>query len=122
MTNTSTPVNIAERFTRFTERWSPKTIAEANGWHVKLVKADGEFVWHDHADTDEIFLVVSGRLVIRLQERPDAELGPGELFVVPRGVRHQPVAESCEMMLLEPVGVPNTGEVDSELAATDEWL
>jgi mannose-6-phosphate isomerase-like protein (cupin superfamily) len=116
------PVNLTDALSRFDETWSPKIVAEANGWQVKLVKADGEFVWHDHPDTDELFQVLAGRLLIRLDGRPDVELGPGDVYVVPRGLQHQPVATGCHMLLLEPAGVPNTGDVDSELAHDAEWL
>ena len=116
------PVNLSDALSRFDETWSPKIVAEANGWQVKVVKADGEFVWHDHPETDELFQVLSGRLLIRLDGRPAVELGPGDVYVVPRGLRHQPVAVGCEMLLLEPAGVPNTGDVDSELAHDAEWL
>jgi mannose-6-phosphate isomerase-like protein (cupin superfamily) len=115
-------VNLTDALSRFDETWSPKIVAEANGWQVKVVKADGEFVWHDHPETDELFQVLAGRLRIRLDGRPDVELGPGDVFVVPRGPRHQPVATGCKMLLLEPAGVPNTGDVDSELAHDAEWL
>jgi mannose-6-phosphate isomerase-like protein (cupin superfamily) len=115
-------VNLTDALSRFDETWSPKIVAEANGWQVKVVKADGEFVWHDHPETDELFQVLAGRLRIRLDGRPDVELGPGDVFVVPRGLSHQPVATRCEMVLLEPAGVPNTGDVDSELAHDAEWL
>ena len=116
------PVNLSDALSRFDETWSPKIVAEANGWQVKVVKADGEFVWHDHPETDELFQVLSGRLLIRLDGRPDVELGPGDVYVVPRALRHQPVAARCELLLLEPAGVPNTGDVDSELAHDAEWL
>jgi mannose-6-phosphate isomerase-like protein (cupin superfamily) len=115
-------VNLTDALSRFDETWSPKIVAEANGWQVKVVKADGEFVWHDHPETDELFQVLAGRLRIRLDGRPDVELGSGDVFVVPRGLRHQPVATDCEMLLLEPAGVSNTGDVDSELAHDAEWL
>lgn len=114
-------VNLAEKLKGFTEHWAPKTIAEFNGLHVKVVKVDGEFTWHDHPDTDEVFLVLSGRLRIDLEDAPPADLGPGELFVVPRGRRHRPVAErECELVLIEPAGVPNTG--DAETAASEVWV
>ena len=92
--------------------------------HIKIVKLQGQFVWHEHDDTDEFFLVVSGVLTIQLEGMDDAVLGAGEFFVVPRGVRHRPAAEEeCEVVLLEPAGTPNTGEVsDSELTATEQWL
>lgn len=117
-------VNLKEKFAAFDDRWSPKIVAAINGLHVKVVKVEGEFVWHDHQDTDEFFLVLSGRLTIELRDRPAVMLGPGELFVVPSGVEHRPIAdEVCELLLLEPAGLVNTGEAESELtAATDEWV
>lgn len=122
MARPEAPVSIDAMFDRIEDFWSPKIIAEANGWHVKLVKAEGKFVWHTHADVDEIFLLVSGRLTIHLPDR-EVTLLPGDVFVVPHGVQHQPDAgPGCEMMLLEPAGVPNTGDVVGELSAEDEWL
>lgn len=117
-------VNVGEKFAAFDERWAPKIVAEINDLHVKVVKVEGEFVWHDHADTDEFFLVLSGELRIELRDRPAVTLGPGELFVVPRGVEHRPVAdELCEVLLLEPAGIVNTGDVDGELTAPpDDWI
>lgn len=98
-------------------------MGEASGWEVKLVKVFGEFVPHEHADADEIFLVRAGELEIRLDGRPDVVLRPGELYVVPRGVTHQPVARAeCHLMLLEPAGVVNTGSSGGDLTARDEWL
>ena len=115
-------VNIAKKFAAFDDRWSPKIIAEANGWHIKLVKASGQFVWHVHEDTDEVFLVTSGRLLVELRDRT-AELSTGDVFVVPRGVEHRPDAgDGCEMLLLEPAGVPNTGAVVDELSHADQWI
>jgi mannose-6-phosphate isomerase-like protein (cupin superfamily) len=108
-------VNLAERFGRFTEHWSPKVVGEVNEMHVKLVKLSGEFVWHHHDDEDELFLVVEGRLRIRFRSG-DREVGPGEFLVVPRGVEHCPVAITDEVcvVLLEPKGTLNTGNVTSE--------
>jgi mannose-6-phosphate isomerase-like protein (cupin superfamily) len=115
-------VSLAEKFEQFTERWSPKIVAQANGWEFKLVKVQGAFVWHHH-EVDEVFMVVSGRLRIHLEGLPTAVVGPGEIFVVPRGVRHRPEAASeCRIMLIEPAGVRNTGDVDGPLTAVDEWL
>ena len=105
-------VNLAEKFARFSEYWSPKVVAALDDYEVKVVKVQGEFVWHSHDDEDEMFLVVEGHLTIRLRDR-DIDLGPGELFVVPRGVEHQPVAEEeCRVLLIERKGVINTGEVE----------
>jgi mannose-6-phosphate isomerase-like protein (cupin superfamily) len=117
-------VNLDEKFAGFDDRWSPKTVAAINDLHVKVVKVEGEFVWHEHSDTDEFFLVMSGQLMIELRHRPPVTLGPGELFVVPKGVEHRPIATGvCELLLLEPAGVVNTGEAESELTATvDEWI
>ena len=116
-------VNLDAKFAGFDELWSPKIIAEINDLHLKAVKADGEFIWHSHDTTDEFFLVRSGRLIIQLKHRPDVTLGPGDVFVVPKGVEHRPVVlEPCEILLLEPIGVVNTGEVESSLASAGEWI
>ena len=105
-------VNLAEKFAKFSERWSPKVVAALDDYEVKVAKLQGEFVWHSHEQEDEMFLVVEGHLTIRLRDR-DIDLGPGELFVVPRGVEHQPVAEEeCRVLLIERKGVINTGEVE----------
>jgi mannose-6-phosphate isomerase-like protein (cupin superfamily) len=102
-------INLEERFGRFTDQWSPKVIARLNDYEVKLVRVQGEFVWHDHPDTDELFLVLDGELTIQLRDG-DVQLGPGELFVVPRGVEHCPRADGeVRALLLEPSGVVNTG-------------
>ncbi|MDT4910899.1 MAG: hypothetical protein QOC66_27 [Pseudonocardiales bacterium] len=111
-------INLDERFSRFSEQWSPKVVARLNDYEVKLVRLEGEFVWHEHSDTDELFLVLDGRLTIQLRDR-DVHLGPGELYVVPRGVEHCPVADGeVRALLIEPVGVVNTGEVGGGLTAT----
>jgi mannose-6-phosphate isomerase-like protein (cupin superfamily) len=110
-------VNLREQFARFDDYWSPKIVASVNDYDVKLVKAQGEFVWHQHDATDEVFLVTAGQLRIQLHDRDDVVLGPGELLVVPRGVRHRPVtAEEAHLVLLEPHATVNTG--DAELAGT----
>jgi mannose-6-phosphate isomerase-like protein (cupin superfamily) len=103
-------VNLQEQFARFDDYWSPKIVASINDYDVKLVKVQGEFVWHQHDETDEVFLVTAGQLRIQLQDRGDVVLRPGELFVVPRGVRHRPVAgEDAHLVLLEPHETVNTG-------------
>lgn len=105
-------INLAERFSRITEHWRPKVVAELNGQVVRLVKVRGEFVWHQHAGEDELFYVVRGQLRIDFRDGP-VILGPGEMLVVPRGVEHRPVAEEeCEMLLFEPAEVRNTGDVE----------
>ena len=116
------PVDIAQKFGRFTEHWWPKIIAEANGWQFKLVKASGEFVWHQH-EIDEAFLVFAGHVTIQLRAADDVALGPGQLIVVPRNTEHCPYApEECHLMLLEPAGVVNAGSAPGELTGVDEWI
>jgi mannose-6-phosphate isomerase-like protein (cupin superfamily) len=118
-------VNLAERFSRFTDQWSPKIVGELNDSYIKLAKVQGEFVWHAHADEDEFFLVVKGRLLIRLRDR-DVLLNAGEFFVVPRGVEHLPIAEEeTHIVLLEPKATLHTGDVESArtVAVEDQqWL
>ena len=109
-----TTINLAEKFSRFTDRWSPKIVADLNDSHVKLVKVQGEFVWHQHAEEDELFIVVQGQLVIELRDG-SITLGPGEMAVIPRGVEHRPVAaEEVHMVLIEPKATRNTGDVVNE--------
>lgn len=110
-----TKVNLAEKFSRFRDTYSPKIAGEVNDSYIKLVKVKGEFVWHQHEEEDEMFLVVKGRLVIRLRDG-DVTLEPGEFLIVPRGVEHCPVAEEeAHVVLLEPKSTLNTGDVRSEL-------
>jgi mannose-6-phosphate isomerase-like protein (cupin superfamily) len=104
-------INIAEKFTRFSEQWQPKIVAELNGQEVKLIKVQGTFPWHHHNDVDELFLVWRGRFRVEFRDR-NVELGPGEFVVVPRGVEHRTAAdEEAEVILLEPARVVNTGNV-----------
>jgi mannose-6-phosphate isomerase-like protein (cupin superfamily) len=119
-----TVVNLDDKFAKFEEHWSPKILGQINSLHLKAVKVEGEFVWHTHEDTDEFFLVRSGRLRIEMRGRDAVSIGPGEFFVVPRGVEHRPIAaEECQILLLEPAGVVNTGDAaDTTLTATDEWV
>lgn len=114
-------IDIDERFGRFSEPWSPKVVARLNDYEIKLVRLAGEFVWHTHPDTDELFLVIDGTLVIQLREADggDVTVGPGQLFVVPRGVEHCPLADGeVRAMLVEPAGVVNTGDAGGVLTAT----
>ena len=117
------PINFADKLARFQERWSPRVIAEMNDYQFKLAKVEGEFVWHQHDDTDEVFVVVTGVLTIQFRDGV-VTLNPGEMFVVPQGVEHKPVAEAlCEILLIEPRGIVNTGEAGGELTATnDVWV
>lgn len=116
-------VNLDERFTHFTDQWAPKVVARLNEYEVKLVRLEGEFVWHLHDDTDELFLVLDGELTIQLRDG-DVTLGAGELFVVPRGVEHCPRADNeVRALLLEPRGTVNTGDAGGErTAAYDDSL
>lgn len=119
---TADVVDLDEKFALFSSPWSPKLVARLNDYEVKLVKVQGEFVWHSHEDTDELFLVIEGRLTIQLRDR-DVILGPGQLFVVPRGVEHCPRAdEEVKALLLEPAGVVNTGDAGGKLTAVVEAI
>lgn len=108
------PVRLAEKLATFSERWSPRIVSTFNGHDVMVVKAEGEFVWHSHPDTDDFFLVLMGDLTIQLRDGPghrDVRLGPGDLYVVPKGVEHRPVANGeVRLLLIEPHGTPNTGD------------
>lgn len=110
-------VSLNSMLARFSEHWAPKKIAEINDYDVKIVKLQGEFTWHRHPDTDEFFLVIGGQLTIQLHDG-DVVLGPGDLFVVPRGIEHCPKAEAeTSVMLIEPKGVVNTGDAGGDLTA-----
>jgi mannose-6-phosphate isomerase-like protein (cupin superfamily) len=117
------PINFETKLRQFSEKWSPKIIAELNDYQFKLAKIEGEFTWHKHVDTDEAFIILKGVLVIEFR---DGQIGlkAGEMYVVPRGVEHKPVAEhECHILLVEPKGVVNTGDVKSELSApNDVWI
>lgn len=107
---THTIINFAEKLSLFSEHWQPKVVAEMNDYQFKVVKLQGEFNWHSHVDTDETFIVLQGELVISLHTG-DVTLHAGEMFVVPKGVEHKPIAdEECHLLLIEPRGVPNTGD------------
>jgi mannose-6-phosphate isomerase-like protein (cupin superfamily) len=107
-------INLTQKFGLFDDYWSPKVVGELNDFHVKLVKVKGEFVWHHHDNEDEMFLVLKGRLLIRLRDR-EIVLNEGEFTIIPRGVEHMPVAEEeTHVLLLEPKSTLNTGNVQSE--------
>ena len=117
-----TTINLTQKFGLFTAHWQPKIIAELNDSHVKLGKLQGEFVWHAHENEDELFLVVKGRLVIRLRDR-DLHLDEGELVVIPHGVEHCPVAaEEVWLMMIEPKSTLNTGDAGGERTVEPEWI
>lgn len=113
-------VSLADAFGSFDDHWEPRLAAELNGQAVKLAKVEGEFVWHHHADADELFLVRSGELRIELRDEDDILLEEGELVVIPRGVDHRPVAdEEAEILLFEPRETRNTGNVEDERTRAD---
>jgi len=116
-------INLQEKLRKFSDHWAPRVVAEMNDYQFKLVKLHGEFVWHSHSDTDEVFLVIDGHMSIELRDGV-VELGPGEMYVVPRGIEHRPNAENeCHVMLVEPRGVVNTGESDGAYTAPNNvWV
>ena len=115
-------LNLAEAFGRVPAHWSPRIAAELNDSYVKLARLRGEFVWHHHEAEDELFLVVSGTLRMRLRDR-ELRVGPGELVVIPRGVEHCPVAdEEVHVLLIEPKSTTNTGSAGGERTVGDQWL
>lgn len=112
-------INLAKKFAQFSDHWSPKVIGELNGQHVKLAKVKGEFVWHDHANEDEMFLVIKGQLKIQFRDRTEV-INEGEMLIVPRGVEHSPVAEEeVWLMLFEPAETKHTGEVEHEMTVKE---
>jgi len=117
------PINFQNKFALFSEHWSPKIIAQMNDYHFKLVKIQGEFVWHSHADTDEVFIVLDGAMEIHFRDGK-VSLTSGEMFVVPKGIEHQPYAASeCKVLLVEPAGTINTGDAGGELTADNNaWI
>ncbi len=109
-------INLTEKLSTFSEYWQPRVVGQFNGHDIMVVKVKGEFVWHKHDDTDDVFLVLSGRICIHLREGA-VTLGQGELFVVPKGVEHRPVAEDeAHILLIEPQGTPNSGNADTSAA------
>jgi mannose-6-phosphate isomerase-like protein (cupin superfamily) len=116
-------INFQDKLAKFSEQWSPKIIAQMNNYHFKIVKVQGEFIWHDHPETDEVFIVLNGQLEIRFRDGK-VLLNEGEMFVVPRNLEHKPVAEEeCYILLVEPAGTLNTGDVVNErTAANDVWI
>ena len=116
-------VNLADKFTLITKQWDPKVIAQLNDYHFKIAKIQGEFVWHSHPETDEVFLVVDGKLTIQLREG-DLHLNPGELCVIPKGVEHKPAAEKeCQILMVELAGTLNTGDAGGERTIKEtEWI
>ena len=118
-----TPINLQEKLSKFSEHWSPKIIAQMNDYHFKLVKFKGDFVWHSHDDTDEVFIALDGEMSIEFRDGI-VDLKAGEMFVVPKGVEHKPLAErECKIMLVEPAGTVNTGNTGGEKTADNNiWI
>lgn len=116
-------INLKEKLSKFTDHWAPKIIAQMNDYHFKLVKFQGDFVWHNHDDTDEVFIVLDGEMSIAFKDGA-VDLKTGEMFVVPKGVEHKPSAEQeCKILLVEPAGTINTGETGGEMTAADDvWI
>lgn len=116
-------INLRDKFKKFSDLWMPKIIAQMNDYHIKLVRVKGDFTWHDHKDTDEVFLVIEGRLRIDFRDG-NTILREGEMFVVPKGVEHKPFAEEeCKMLLVEPAGTVNTGDAGGRQTAKDDiWI
>ena len=118
-----TPINLKDKLSKFNENWAPKVIAEINDYQFKLVKFQGEFVWHSHPDTDEAFIVLEGKMIIEFHDGK-VELSSGEMFVVPKAVEHKSRSDNeCKIMVIEPKGVVNTGNSGGELTAkNDVWI
>lgn len=117
------PINLADKLAQFTEHWAPRVIAELNDYQFKLVKIEGDFVWHTHQDTDEVFVCLKGQMQVVLRDG-EVTLKAGEMFVVPKGVEHMTRAASeCHVLIVEPRGVVNTGEAGGPLTASnDVWV
>ncbi len=124
MSKMNQTISLQQKLSLFSDHWSPKIVAQLNDYHVKLVKVQGEFVWHQHDETDELFMVLDGELTIEMADGEDVVMRAGEIFVVPKGVQHRPIAHNeCHILLLEPAGLINTGNADSELTApNDAWI
>jgi len=116
-------INLNEKFSKFNERWSPKVIGEMNDYQFKVVKIEGDFVWHDHQDTDEVFIVLAGEMFIDFRDG-QVKVSQGEMFIVPKGTEHKPFAtQECHIMLVEPRGIVNNGDTKSALTAVNDiWI
>lgn len=115
-------VNFEDKFKLFSQQWSPKIIAQLNDYHLKLVRVEGDFTWHDHKDTDEVFIVLEGELRIDFRDG-SVTLGVGEMIVVKKGIEHKPyAAKECKILLIEPAGTINTGDTGGDKTAVEEWI
>jgi len=117
------PINLQKKLAKFSDHWSPKIIAQMNDYHFKLVKLKGDFVWHSHDDTDEVFITLDGEMSIEFRDGK-VDLKVGEMFVVPKGVEHKPFAErECKIILVEPAGTVNTGNTGGEMTTDNNiWI
>jgi len=117
------PINLLHKFSKFSELWSPRVVAEMNDYQFKLAKIKSEFTWHSHIETDEVFIVIEGSMSIEFRDGK-VDLTAGEMYVVPKGVEHKPYAkDECKIMFIEPRGIVNTGDAGGELTATDDvWV
>ena len=116
-------INLKEKFNLFSEHWSPKIIARMNDYHFKVVKFQGDFVWHSHKDTDEVFITLDGEMIIEFRDG-QVKLKAGEMFVVPKGVEHKPFSKNeCKIMVVEPAGIINTGDAGGDMTADNNtWI
>ena len=116
-------INLASKYNKINEHWSPKVVAEMNDYQFKLAKIKNDFIWHSHEDTDETFIVMEGKIYIEFEDET-VELSEGEMIVVPKGKIHRPYADQeAEIMLIEPIGVRNTGDIVSDLTSDDnQWI
>ena len=116
-------INLASKYNKINEHWSPKVVAEMNDYQFKLAKIKNDFIWHNHEDTDEAFIVIEGKIYIEFEDET-VELSEGEMIVVPKGKKHRPYAdEEAKIMLIEPKGVRNTGDIVSDLTSDDnQWI
>ena len=119
----SEKINFKNKYSKFTKHWSPRIIAEMNNYQFKLAKIMGEFVWHDHKDTDETFIVIEGEMILKFRDK-EIKLSSGEMYVVPKGVEHKPCAKKeCKILVIEPKGVINTGDIKGDLTINEEmWI
>ena len=119
----SEKINFKNKYSKFTKHWSPRIIAEMNDYQFKLAKIKGDFVWHDHKHTDETFIVIEGEMILKFRDS-SVRLTKGEMYVVPKGVEHKPYAETeCQVLLVEPRDVVNTGNTEGDLTASnDVWI
>ena len=119
----SDKINLKEKFAKFNKQWSPRVIAEMNDYQFKIAKIKGEFIWHDHKHTDETFIVIEGEMSLKLRDS-EVRLSKGEMYVVPKGVEHKPCAKNeCKILVIEPKGVINTGDISGEMTIDkDLWI